>query len=589
MSPQQRPLPASQIELIGDRGAFRAEMSRRWLEPGLELVTVSLIADSSALPPTLTLTWREPLIDVAAYWTTSTGSARNLHADWGGGWVSAKATSQAPVICLISAAGGNRLCIASSDPLHATRMKTGVVEETAELTSQVRLFGGARAAGTRFEVSVRIDRRAVRYERALAEVSEWWAGDCGHVPTPVPDVARMPMYSTWYSFHQPLETVAVEEQCRIARGLGCSAVIMDDGWQTMDAGRGYAYCGDWQPERIPDLAAHVARVHALGLRFLLWYSVPFVGIESRAFQQFRDRLLRIDQGVKAGVLDPRFPEVREHLIATWERAVRDWDLDGLKLDFVDSFSDGAAPTEGAVGGRDIADVDEAVDVLLSQAMARLRALKSDFMIEFRQSYIGPVMRTYGNMFRAGDCPADHVRNRISTIDVRLLCGSTACHGDMLMWHGAEPVESAALQLTAVLFSVPQISVRLDRLPEAHREMVRFYLAFWSEHRDALLDGSLRAESPELGYPLVSAATTGKRVSVAYGDVVVPVGGEGQMLVVNATRGARLALSCARDLGERRVRVHDCRGALVSERVTSLSAGLYPVEVPSAGVVTISAT
>ncbi|MBA3708350.1 MAG: alpha-galactosidase [Planctomycetes bacterium] len=583
VTPTTGPLPS----LVGDSGTFRAEIARTRPEPGLELITVTLTAERAARPPALTLTWNEPLVNVAAYWTTSAGSVKPLHADWAGGWVSAKATSQAPVVCLISGGGDNRLCIACSDALHHTRIKSGVVEESGELVSQVRLFGGARAEAARFEVVVRIDRRSVRFERALGEVSTWWDSACGYKPAPVPVIARLPMYSTWYSFHQPLDTAAVEEQCRIAKGLGCAAVIVDDGWQTMDAGRGYAYCGDWRPERIPDMAGHVARVHALGMKFLLWYSVPYVGIHSRAFQQFRSRLLRIDDGIKAGVLDPRFPEVREHLIATWEKAVAEWDLDGLKLDFVDSFSDGGEPAEGAVGGRDLANIDEAVDRLLSQALARLRARKPDFLIEFRQSYIGPVMRTYGNMFRAGDCPADALRNRTSTVDIRLLCGDTACHGDMLMWHPAEPVESAALQLTAVLFSVPQISVRLDRIPEEHREMVGFYLAFWREHRDALLDGELRAESPELGYPLVAAAIAGKRVAVAYAAVTVPLGSERDTRLVNATRGDQLTVSCARDLGERRVRVHDCRGRLVSDGQRRFAAGAHALAVPPAGIASIS--
>ena len=62
----------------------------------------------------------------------------------------------------------------------------------------------------------------------------------------------------------------------------------------------------------------------------------------------------------------------------------------------------------------------------------------------------PITRLIGNIFRAADCPADHVRNRLSVVDVRLLCGETACHGDMLMWHPSEPVEAAALQVDRAL-------------------------------------------------------------------------------------------------------------------------------------------
>ncbi|PHB05610.1 alpha-galactosidase, partial [Bacillus pseudomycoides] len=85
----------------------------------------------------------------------------------------------------------------------------------------------------------------------------------------------LPMYSTWYSFHQDISDNEIEKQCEIAKQLGCGAVIVDDGWQTEDDHRGYAYCGDWEvsPKRIVGMREHVERVHDLGMKYLLWYSV----------------------------------------------------------------------------------------------------------------------------------------------------------------------------------------------------------------------------------------------------------------------------------------------------------------------------
>ena len=115
-------------------------------------------------------------------------------------------------------------------------------------------------------------------------------------------------------------------------------------------------------------------------------------------------------------------------------------------------------------------------------MAAARAIDPEVMIEFRQPYIGPLMRKYGNMFRAGDAPNAYVANRVRTIDLRLLSGETAVHSDMIMWHPDEPVERAALQLLNVMFSVPQVSVRLGEIPRPHLDMVTFYTGYWSENR-----------------------------------------------------------------------------------------------------------
>ena len=566
--------------LVGDPAPLSAELAEETLADGAELVRLHLGGERAGAPPPLALVWRVPLTDAACLWTTGAGRDKGLPPSWAPLRLIARATTQAPLLCLVSGSGENRLTLACSDLLHPIELTAGVVEETGELEIRLALFGesGVDAAGV--ELAVRIDRRPVRYEHALETAASWWASLPGCAPTPVPAAAREPMLSTWYSFHQELDPAAVEAECRRARDLGMSAVIIDDGWQTTDTGRGYAFTGDWMPERIPDLRGHIDRIHAAGMRALLWYSVPFVGVKSRAWQRFRHQMLYVMEERGAGVLDPRHPEVREYLIATWEKAMVDWDLDGLKLDFVDRFV--MRPESPPAGG----DLMEAVDRLLRDAMDRLRRVRADAMVEFRQPYIGPLMRRYGNMFRANDCPADHVRNRIAVIDVRLLAGDTAVHGDMLMWHPDEPVEAAALQLLAVLFAVPQISVRLDRLPGDHLAMLRHWLGVWRAHRETILDGELGAASPELNYPAAWSRRGEELVAALYADVVLDLPDVRRAVVVNATRNRAVALALAAPL-EGRVVVRDTTGRVVAEGARRLAAGLHRIEVPAAGMLEVS--
>lgn len=393
------------------------------------------------------------------------------------------------------------------------------------------------------------------------------------------------MYSCWYSFHQNLKAEAIEVQCAAAKELGCNTVIVDDGWQTDDNARGYAYCGDWEmcDAKIPDMAAHVARVHGLGMRYLLWYSVPFVGQHSKAWQRFSGKILTHWEEQGTAVLDPRYPEVREYLTGIYEKALREWDLDGFKLDFVDSFFQPEQENPRADPGRDFESVPEAVDALLSGIITRLKALKPDVMIEFRQSYIGPLMRKYGNLFRAGDCPDDALSNRVSTIDVRLLCGNSAAHSDMLMWHQAEEPSSAALQILNVLYSVPQISVDLTTLPMEHREMLAFWLSFWRKYRDILLFGQLRPHMPQLLYPLVEAEQDGIVIASLYGDVVAPITGKKQTILINATRGRRVVVEVEEGVPSR-WSSYNCCGHPQEKGI--LRPGVQSIPVPPAGFVQI---
>lgn len=569
--------------LKGQEDLFETSLSVQQAEDGVIYVNLKLQADEPKLPSEMELIWHHPVIDVHSCWHPGAYRNKRLRVDWENGFKS-KATSLAPVCCLYSLKGNNRQTFAFSDALNPIELKSGLNEETATFLCSVKLFQEPGCLVQSYEATLRIDTRDIPYYESLKQVQQWWASLSGFMPSAVPETAKLPMYATWYSFHQQLTPEAVERQCELAKEMGCEAVIVDDGWQTADNARGYAYCGDWEvyEGKFPDMRAHVERVHRIGMKFLLWYSVPFIGIHSKAWHIFENKLLGKNDSLGAGVLDPRFPDVREYIIGKYEKALQEWDIDGFKLDFVDSFN---LTEDSDIEGRDYRSVPQAVDRLLSDVMARLRSIKPDIMIEFRQSYIGPLMRKYGNMFRAMDCPNDAIENRSRTLDVRLLAGSTAVHADPIMWNPNEPVESAALQIVNTLFSVPQISVMLDCLPEVQVQMVRFWLSFWRMYRDVLLDGKLVPLQPELNYPLVTAIADEKRISVVYADVIVNPGLDTarEWLVVNGTLHDRVVLELAEGWGEREVEIRDCTGLVTAEYRIELHNGLHAIDIPPAGV------
>jgi alpha-galactosidase len=203
--------------------------------------------------------------------------------------------------------------------------------------------------------------------------------------------------------------------------------------------------------------------------------------------------------------------------------VREWEVDGLKLDFVDEFATGADTVPFDPTRMDVGTVEEGADLLLFTIRERLTAIRPDVLIEFRQQYVGPDMRAYGNVFRANDCPASALANRVRTIDLRLLSGSTAIHSDMLMWHREDSVESAALQFVSVLFSAPQLSVRLDAQSEGQIAMIRWWLDVFSRYRSVLHRGALRVYGAAANYTRVETVSDAVRVVVLYGEGFVEIG------------------------------------------------------------------
>lgn len=570
--------------------AFETSITTTKLGDGLERVQFTLTSPIPGQPPEVEIRWHHPIIDIYAFWHPSLYRNKRFYVDWEKGF-SSKSSSFAPVCSLYSKSGQNRLTFAFSDAMNTVELKAGINEESASFLCSVKLFSEPCTPISHYEGTLYIDTRNIPYYDALGEVGEWWAQLPDYTPSHVPEAAKLPMYSTWYSFHQALTPEGIEEQCRLSKPLGCDSVIVDDGWQTADNARGYAYCGDWEVcfEKMGDMKAHVERVQALGVRYLLWYSVPYVGIHSQAWSRFEQKLLKYLPQAGAGVLDPRYPDVREYIIDTYLRAVKEWNLDGFKLDFIDRFQADEQSLHKVDPEMDYRSVPEAVDRLMSDVIARLSEVKPDIMIEFRQAYIGPLMRKYGNMFRAYDCPNDPLENLIRTLDIRLISGDTAVHSDMLMWNMEESAESAAQHMIHILFSVPQISMLVDQLPESHQNMLRHWLGFWREHRDALLEGKLKPHSPELNYPIVEAIGENKKIVCLYADMVADLGTNvpDTLIVINGTSSNRVVIELREELTNKVIAIRDCQGMLVDKgSSSSIAAGIHAIEVPVSGTLEI---
>jgi alpha-galactosidase len=573
------------LAIEGDTASFKASWSFARPEPELLLATLTLAAPQAAKPPALKIRWDFPSVNLAGVWVSDNTKPSHDHQ---GIRIDSRAVLRAPVLTYLSPDDLNRMTIAASDTLRPITIRGGVKEEDIRIHGFFDLFTGNEPPLGEYRITLRFDARPLPFHQVLQQTARWWAAQVGYQPAPVPEAALVPLYSTWYAYHQNLDPDKIVEECRIGGELGLGGVIVDDGWQTLDGNRGYAFTGDWKPERIPDFKGFVDRVHALGQKFIMWYSVPMAGEKSEAAKRFKGKTLGFSQGLGAHILDPRYPEVREYLIGLYEAAVRDWGVDGLKLDFIELFSPKPDTVLTAEDGRDFASVDEAVDRLFTDIMTRLRAIKPDIAIEFRQPYNGPLMRKYGNMLRGVDCPNAGPVNRKEIVDLRLLADHTAVHSDMFIWHPDEPLESAALQILNVIFSVPQVSVKLAEVSADHREMIGFWMRYWLANRKVLLDGEFIPVSPAQNYPMISGRTADKHISAIYQDIVVAPATEapGEIDIINAKPGGNVVLRLDKAFGAAAITARDCRGRSVREETRELAAGAHVFDVPASGLLEI---
>ena len=632
---------------IPEGGPWRASLASVRPEEGLEEIVLSLETEDGAphAPPRVALALHAPVRGAVACWTP-----QHVHFEmplpWTQARVGANAARDLPLYANVGPDGAARLVLAVSECVRRVSIRGVVDEFRADEELEVAFFTEPEDALSRYSARIRLDTRLRPFALALGEASRWLDA---HASTPStfstpstsstlpftlstlnsgepPEAARRPWYSTWYSYHQNVAADAVVAEARAARRLGMRGLLLDAGWmksrpEVPGGWMAEARFGDWTPDprKFPDMRAVSRAVRAEGLAFGLWFALPFVSRHAAAWRKWQDRTLWIRRGGSAewGILDPRFPEVRAHLASLVGRATSEWELDALKLDFIDSFelrTSAPANAPGALiapnlpqeaaersnprafepevpsGGRDFVSVPRAVVALMEEVSAAIRAANPDALVEFRQGYVGPAIRPFGSMMRASDCPSCIATNRIKTVDLRLTSGATPVHGDMLEWDLGASAEDAALQLLATLFAVPQVSVRLAELPPRHRAMLRFWLRFWNAHRATLLGAPFRPLHPEAAYPVVAAAGEKETITAVYQSGAVADAlqdGAATGYVVNATAAPGLTVRLPSP--PRALEIYDCTGRKVAARpslVARRSSLVTDVPVPPSGLLLV---
>ncbi|HII0079718.1 TPA: glycoside hydrolase family 36 protein, partial [Klebsiella variicola] len=501
-------------------------------------------------------------------------------------------SSVAPVGSFYSQNGNNGLTFGLSETKEHIKVHAGTYEERREAKVRFVLFSHSDEIKNIYSVQLRIDRRAIHFSESIKELSQWYESAISSSPMPVPLDAYEPVYSTWYAFHQNIFQSEIEDQCQIASKLGCKTLILDDGWQTDDNRRGYKYCGDWEVsfKRFPDFKKHVEYIHSLGMKYILWLSVPFLGKESNKWDELHGNLLYFSDLQQAGILDPRYKKVREYLKGTYKRLVSEYNLDGLKLDFIDEFNMSRAQGHALLPDpeRDYESLSAAVDCLLREVRLELTALNKNIMIEFRQRYIGPEIRNYGNIFRVHDCPGDSVMNRTGIADLRLFSGNTAVHSDMFIWSTSDTLESISLHFINTLFSVQQLSPNLKELSATQIQLIKHWIDFWNVNKNVLVHGNIKAHYPEMQYPLIEGTYEDRMIITVSAQLLIYLDTKNitDTIIVNGSMQNTILVKL-NGYAVFDMKIYDCLGRCNTRNEIILSESIHELNVPKSGYVRLS--
>ena len=207
-------------------------------ENGVSCFAISFKWEKSCFPKKISLEWDIPAINVYYMWD-ALEKERSLP-------YFARATQSRvaygmPLKSLASKKSKNVCTVALSD------VKTPLsLNMRGDCTSGlfhigVDFFTMQTGPFERYETTLWIDERALPLSEAVKDaVNRLKAPYTRDYPTP--ESARLPMYSTWYSYMQTVTAEKALEECREAVKFGMKTVIVDDGWQIERLVRGLAAC-----------------------------------------------------------------------------------------------------------------------------------------------------------------------------------------------------------------------------------------------------------------------------------------------------------------------------------------------------------
>lgn len=463
-----------------------------------------------------------------------------------------------PVICNFNKQGRNRFCFG----LIVSRAEANLQQSMPNTGSPLPMRDVRITVDRRWPDGVPLDKphderlffcgedipwhEAVR-RYVLAHESAW-----GRRTWPVPDAAFDPLWCSWYAQLEEMTADSIRREIPFIRDAGFGTVTIDAPWFASE--QHLSHAGHYTPcENFKDLAKVVEEVHSAGLRFVLWCAPAMVGVLSPVRKKLEPLLILGENGSRTNALCPNEPEAVRHMTSTVERLMRDYNLDGLKLDFLDAV---AAPCMDKNHKHAYPTLGEAMFRAMDGLRNAICSVKPSALIEYRHRYANVTTRDFATWYRGNDSPYDVDYIRRQNAVLRTFVPEGAVLSDYAVWHPGESLSNIGRMMAAMIFtSVPAVSVNLSAQPPEVRDLIKRWNAFHKRHLDGLARGDFRVLSPEATCNVTvsrskKAAFVGIFGSYAPDEIEVGDPAPEEVYIYNDTNTARIPR--IRDAGKARV-------------------------------------
>ncbi len=491
-----------------------------------------------------------------------------------------------PLIAYVNNAGNSVYALAASESVRKLDFEFKINEYTANIDCIISLAAEDYENINEYLLTLYIQKDEKPLYEACKNVSDWWESILKLPESQIFERIAVSGYNTWYSYHHNLTEENLLSESAEAKKLGMDMLIVDSGWFNDSPHSAEGYSGDWEPSsrKIKDMKAFTDKIHSYGMQVLLWYGFSFIGFNSKVWERFKDKILCTYNNIQTGILDPRYPEIREYMKGCYIRAAKEWNVDGFKFDFIDAFRNYKSAEKKK--GMDFATVEAACEYMMREVTESVRKINKDIIIECRQGYTGPYIRNYANYLGPVDSPMYYRQNRVGITDLRLTSGNTLVYSDMLMWNENTTTEQAALQVLNVIFGLLHFSVKMNEISEDKKQMIRFWTDFSKKHRETLFKGKFMPLEMQNFYPVISSESEEEAITAVYEiDKIVSINAEKKNYVINACDSDCLCLKTDY-IGELNYETFDCMGNKNENGVLN-AGGILRINISKSGMAVLT--
>jgi alpha-galactosidase len=576
----------SKIRIEGALSPFEATIDIK--DQGFQKYVLNIYLHSAyaAAPPSFNVSVKFPREKINQIWNSKTWSNKSYFSipsyD--------RAAADFSIISGLTINDQNQITLTCKDAYQAKFVSSNIREENDSIVFSLGFFEENPPLSNLqdYQAEVLVDFRNVHFSKAIYNASSWFLADeFKHSVTSV-DTTNVPVFSTWYPMHRNIPLENITRELDSLKSFHFKSVLVDDGWQAlvkMKIDTAYSY----DESSYKTMKLFQQKCFDMKLPLYLWYSIPFIGGNPVILKKFNGKYIRYRAPRQMYVLDPRYAEVRKHLVSTYANFLSEWQFDGYWFDFLKGFY----PKEGAVieqdQGRDFVSIDLAVDTLYTEMEKRLKTIKPNVFMGQRFPVVGPNMVSYQN-FLTGFVGVENTKVvREKMVNNRLLYGKFTPFMEVVAISPRDKNEDIARKLQAVLFGNPYLSFYVSTLPEESKQTIRFWLDYWKKNYDVIFNGDFEPMGVSRYYPVVKVENATKKIYMLYEDYTInlPIVLQSSIDVINSKETDNVRFLLSKPGSTYNYETFNCLGVSTKKGIlTSRNKNSIDVSVPVAGFIRI---